>query len=65
MIGSKPDLAVEMGFDEFAYTGETFHADIFNLKDNSRKGKIFPGGPTCEFKGKKFQYSLSGARVAA
>ena len=53
-----------MGFDEFAVCGESFNKTEFELVKNFGKGKCFPGGPECEFNGKKVsmlsQWSDSG-----
>ena len=44
---------VETGFDEFAFEGLDFDQENLDLASNCGKGKCFPGGPECEFMGKK------------
>ena len=63
--GSRPDLAVETGFDEFAFGGDEFNEVEIELSKNFGKGKCFPGGPVCAFGGRKitmFSSSLHTAR---
>ena len=56
VAGKSPDLAVEMGFDEFTFDNEEeFDDEDINPAQNFGNGKCFPGGPVCEFNGKKVQ----------
>ena len=50
--GKKPNTICETGLDLNAPTvGDPSDPDFF--ENNSGPGKRFPGGPTCEYKGKK------------
>lgn len=44
--GSRPDLAVESGFDEFAFKEATYNEAQIELSQNCGSGKCFPGGRT-------------------
>ena len=51
-----PDLAVEIGFDEFTFDNEEEFDDAdINPAQNFGNRIFFPGGLVCEFNGKKVQ----------
>ena len=50
--GEKPTTLLETGMDIFAeINGAENDVDFF--EKNSGPGKLYPGGPTCKFKGKE------------
>jgi hypothetical protein len=61
--GKRPDLAVEMGFNDFSAMQTNDIGELDPL-ENFGKGKCCEGGPTCEFRGKEIptfaQWSDSG-----
>ena len=63
-LGSRPDLAVESGFDEFAFKEDVYNESKIDLLQNCGEGKCFPGGPVCTFNNKRIemlaQWSESG-----
>ena len=67
--GKERNVFVESGVDPFHPFYKTHRDDISNsnielLQDNFGPGKLFPGGPTCEFEGKEIptmiRYSEKG-----
>ena len=63
IAGIKRSVLVETGLDVTADLVGTY-GDVNFMKDNSGPGKRFPGGPTCEYKGKQvpclFRFSEKG-----